>query len=104
MPWTNNFFLVESDLSAVKAAVLASAVPLIMSTEASVLNVNVGDTEEDHTEEEASSSSTSQPGQERDTVGRTSSLNPGLPTDPVADLVAKALRADSEAGTGSIVG
>ncbi|XP_026223104.1 premelanosome protein b [Anabas testudineus] len=73
----------------VKAPALASALPLLVSTKATSLNVNMvpSDTEEDNAEDGASSASTSQPGQETPTVAKTPSpVNNGL-------------RADSEAGS-----
>ncbi|XP_071771619.2 premelanosome protein b [Centroberyx gerrardi] len=59
-------------------ALMVSAVPLLVSTNAAGLNVNVGpsDTEEDNTEEEASTASTTQPAQETP-----SSVNSDMPAD-----------------------
>uniref|UniRef100_A0A667YP18 Premelanosome protein b n=1 Tax=Myripristis murdjan TaxID=586833 RepID=A0A667YP18_9TELE len=71
-------------LSAVKAPALVSAVPLLVSTKATGLNVNIGpsDTEEDNTEEEASTASTAQPAQETAAVDKTPSpINPDKAAD-----------------------
>ncbi|XP_036958986.1 premelanosome protein b [Acanthopagrus latus] len=60
----------------VKTAALASAVPILVSTKATVLNVNMvpSDTEEDNSEDEASSATNAQPAQEAPTVAKTPSL------------------------------
>ncbi|XP_041801229.1 premelanosome protein b [Chelmon rostratus] len=75
----------------VKAPALASAVPLLVSTKATGLNVNMvpSDTEEDNAEDEASTASNTQPGQEAPTVDKTPSL------------ASHHLPADSEAATDS---
>ncbi|XP_029911511.1 premelanosome protein b isoform X2 [Myripristis murdjan] len=68
----------------VKAPALVSAVPLLVSTKATGLNVNIGpsDTEEDNTEEEASTASTAQPAQETAAVDKTPSpINPDKAAD-----------------------
>lgn len=59
-----------------KTAALASAVPILVSTKATVLNVNMvpSDTEEDNSEDEASSATNAQPAQEAPTVAKTPSL------------------------------
>ncbi|XP_070766913.1 premelanosome protein b [Enoplosus armatus] len=73
----------------VKAPALATAVPLLVSTKAIGLKVNMvpSDTEEDNTEDEASTASTPQPAQEAPTVAKT--LSP----------VNSVMLADSEART-----
>ncbi|XP_070824302.1 premelanosome protein b [Chaetodon trifascialis] len=71
----------------VKAPALASAVPLLVSTKATGLNVNMvpSDTEEDNTEDEASTASNAQPGQEAPTVANTPSIvNHHLPAESEA--------------------
>ncbi|KAM9856067.1 premelanosome protein b [Aulostomus maculatus] len=57
----------------VKAAALASAVPVLVSSKATGLRVHMvpSDTEEDNSEDEASATSTSQPALERPSVART---------------------------------
>ncbi|XP_029911510.1 premelanosome protein b isoform X1 [Myripristis murdjan] len=73
-----------SGTTAVKAPALVSAVPLLVSTKATGLNVNIGpsDTEEDNTEEEASTASTAQPAQETAAVDKTPSpINPDKAAD-----------------------
>ncbi|XP_023248686.1 melanocyte protein PMEL-like [Seriola lalandi dorsalis] len=78
----------------VKAAALASALPLLVSTKSTGLNVNMvpSDTEEDNTEDEASTASTTQPAQETPTMTKTPSpINQDTP-------------ADSDAGTGLAAG
>lgn len=58
----------------VKAPVVASAVPVLISTKATGLSVVVpSDTEEDNTEDEASAASTAQPAQDPPTVAKTPS-------------------------------
>ncbi|XP_031700563.1 premelanosome protein b [Anarrhichthys ocellatus] len=59
----------------VKAAALASAVPILVSTKATGLTVNMvsSDTEEDNTEDEASTAPNTQPAQEAATVAKTPS-------------------------------
>lgn len=67
-----------------KAPVLASAVPILVSTKATGLTVNMVplDTEEDNTEDEASAASTAQPAQESPTVAKTPSpVNNDRPAD-----------------------
>lgn len=60
---------------AVRAAVLASAVPVTVSAKATGQSVVIpSDTEEDNTEDEASAASTAQPAQESPTVAETPSL------------------------------
>ncbi|XP_029974725.1 premelanosome protein b [Salarias fasciatus] len=68
----------------VKALALASAVPLLTSTKSVPLNVNKmsSDTEEDNTEDEASSASNTQLAQETLTVAETQSPTNQLPDDP----------------------
>ncbi|XP_076597182.1 premelanosome protein b [Chaetodon auriga] len=71
----------------VKAPALASAVPLLVSTKATGLNINMvpSDTEEDNTEDEASTASNAQPGQEAPTVAKTPSIvNHHLPAESEA--------------------
>ncbi|XP_030590117.1 premelanosome protein b [Archocentrus centrarchus] len=65
----------------VKAAVLASAAPVLVSTKSVGLNVNAAplDTEEDNTEYEASTTSNTQPAQETPTVAKTPSPINQLP-------------------------
>ncbi|KAM8754213.1 premelanosome protein b [Acanthopagrus schlegelii] len=66
----------------VKTAALASAVPILVSTKATVLNVNMvpSDTEEDNSEDEASSATNAQPAQEAPTVAKTPSpINNEMP-------------------------
>ncbi|XP_071333514.1 premelanosome protein b [Trachinotus anak] len=65
----------------VKAAALASALPLLVSTKSTGLNVNMvpSDTEEDNTEDEASTASTTQPAQEAATVAKTPSPINNMP-------------------------
>ncbi|XP_042369584.1 melanocyte protein PMEL-like, partial [Plectropomus leopardus] len=60
----------------VKAPALASAVPILVSTQATGLTVNMvpSDTEEDNTEDEASSAPNTVPAQETPTVAKTPSL------------------------------
>ncbi|XP_030279291.1 premelanosome protein b [Sparus aurata] len=68
----------------VKAAALASAVPILVSTKATVLNVNMvpSDTEEDNTEDEASTAANAQPAQEAPAVAKTPSpVNNEMPAD-----------------------
>ncbi|XP_040009254.1 premelanosome protein b isoform X2 [Xiphias gladius] len=68
----------------VNAPALASALPPLVSTKATGLNVNMtpSDTEEDNTEDEASSASTTQPAQETPTVAKTPSpVNRDTPAD-----------------------
>ncbi|KAM9350566.1 premelanosome protein b [Symphorus nematophorus] len=68
----------------VKAPALASAVPILVSTKAVGLSVNMvpSDTEEDNTEDEASTASTNQPAQEAPTVAKTpSTVNEDQPAD-----------------------
>ncbi|XP_062282853.1 premelanosome protein b [Scomber scombrus] len=59
----------------VKAPVLESAVPILLTTKATGLTVNMvpSDTEEDNSEDEASTASTAQPGQETSAVAKTPS-------------------------------
>lgn len=66
-----------------KAPVVASAVPVLISTKATGLSVMVpSDTEEDNTEDEASAASTAQPAQESPTVAKTPSPdNSDMPAD-----------------------
>uniref|UniRef100_A0A3Q1FYK1 Premelanosome protein b n=1 Tax=Acanthochromis polyacanthus TaxID=80966 RepID=A0A3Q1FYK1_9TELE len=68
-------------LCAVKAPALVSAVPLLVSTKSIGLNVNMvpSDTEEDNTEDEASTASVTQPAQE--SVAKTPSPVNQLPAD-----------------------
>ncbi|XP_054464876.1 premelanosome protein b [Anoplopoma fimbria] len=77
----------------VKAAALASAVPILVSTKATGLTVNMvpSDTEEDNTEDEASSAANTQPAQEAPTVAKTPS-----PVNHVNDMPA-----DNEARKGA---
>ncbi|XP_070695747.1 premelanosome protein b [Pempheris klunzingeri] len=66
----------------VRAPELASALPVPVSTKANGLNVNIvpSDTEEDNTEDEASTASTAQPAQEAPTVAKTPSpINNDMP-------------------------
>ncbi|KAG7237896.1 hypothetical protein INR49_031689 [Caranx melampygus] len=68
----------------VKAPALASALPHLISTKSTGLTVNMvpSDTEEDNTEDEASTASTTQPAQETPTVTRTPSpVNQARPAD-----------------------
>ncbi|XP_010751709.3 premelanosome protein b [Larimichthys crocea] len=60
----------------VKAPALASAVPLLVFTKSTGLNINMvpSDTEEDNTEDEASTASTTQSPQETPSVAKTPSL------------------------------
>uniref|UniRef100_A0A8C4EVG4 PKD domain-containing protein n=1 Tax=Dicentrarchus labrax TaxID=13489 RepID=A0A8C4EVG4_DICLA len=77
----------QSSLCVVKAPALASAVPILVSTKSTGLNVNLvpSDTEEDNTEDEASTASTPQPAQETPGVAKTPSpVNPVLPADSEA--------------------
>ncbi|XP_035512432.1 melanocyte protein PMEL-like [Morone saxatilis] len=70
-----------------KAPALASAVPILVSTKSTGLNVNLvpSDTEEDNTEDEASTASTPQPAHETPSVAKTPSpVNPALPADSEA--------------------
>lgn len=69
-----------------KAPVLVSAVPLLVSTKSVGLNVNMvpSDTEEDNTEDEASTASTTQPSQETLKVAKTPSPINQLPVDSEA--------------------
>lgn len=66
-----------------KAPVVASAVPVLISTKATGLSVMVpSDMEEDNTEVEASAASTAQPAQESPTVAKTPSPdNSDMPAD-----------------------
>ncbi|KAI3356980.1 hypothetical protein L3Q82_003613 [Scortum barcoo] len=85
-------------------AALASAVPLPVSTKATSLNVNMvpSDTEEDNTEDEASSASTTQPAQEAPTVAKTPSpINPDVPAD--SGLAAGPKRAVTLTGQATVV-
>ncbi|XP_060931445.1 premelanosome protein b [Limanda limanda] len=61
--------------STVRAPALASALPLLVSTKATGLRVSIGpsDTEEDNTEDEASTASVTQPAQETPAVTKTPS-------------------------------
>lgn len=63
-------------LCVVKAPALASAVPLLVFTKSTGLNINMvpSDTEEDNTEDEASTASTTQSPQEAPSVAKTPSL------------------------------
>ncbi len=65
----------QSALCVVKAQALASAVPILVSTKATDLSVNMvpSDTEEDNSEDEASTASTPQSAQEAPTVAKTPS-------------------------------
>lgn len=77
----------QSSLFVVKAAALASAVPILVSTKATVLNVNMvpSDTEEDNTEDEASTAANAQPAQEAPAVAKTPSpVNNEMPADSEA--------------------
>ncbi|XP_020505938.1 premelanosome protein b [Labrus bergylta] len=78
----------------VKAPALMSAVPLMVTTKSAGLNVNMvpSDTEEDNTEDEASTASNAQPAPEAPPVAKTPS--------PVSQV----LPADSEAQTGLVAG
>lgn len=60
---------------------LASAAPILVSTKATGLNVNMvpSDAEEDNTEDEASAGSTAQPAQESPAVAKT--------TAPIANVM-----------------
>lgn len=93
----------------VKAAALASAFPLLVSTKATAaLNVNMvpSDTEEDNTEDEASTASTNQPAQEATRVAKTPSLNNNdLPADSEARtrLVAGAKKTVTLTGQATVV-
>ncbi|XP_042264358.1 premelanosome protein b [Thunnus maccoyii] len=93
----------------VKAPAMVSAVPILISTKASGLVVNTvpSDTEEDNSEDEASTASTTQqPGQETPTVAKTPSpINRNKPADSASAessmmLPAVNEQANSEAGTG----
>ncbi|XP_044206953.1 premelanosome protein b [Thunnus albacares] len=93
----------------VKAPAMVSAVPILISTKASGLVVNTvpSDTEEDNSEDEASTASTTQqPGQETPTVAKTPSpINRNKPADSTSAessmmLPAANEQANSEAGTG----
>lgn len=72
-----------------KAAALASAVPTLVSTKATGLTLNMvaSDTEEDNTEDEASTVANTQPAQEAPAVAKTPSpvnhVN-GMPAGNVA--------------------
>ena len=71
-------------MRAVRAPALASALPLLVSTKATGLRVNIGpsDTEEDNTEDEASTASVTQPAQETPAVAKTPSpTNRQAPAD-----------------------
>ncbi|XP_047426635.1 premelanosome protein b [Mugil cephalus] len=70
----------------VKAPALASAVPLLVSTKSVGLNVNMvpSDTEEDNTEDEASTATTTQPSQETLKVVKTPSPINQLPVESEA--------------------
>lgn len=70
-----------------KSAALASAAPLLVSTKAIGLSVNMvpSDTEEDNTEDEASAASTAQPAQEAPAVAKTPSpINKDMSTESEA--------------------
>lgn len=71
-------------LRTVKAPVLESAVPIMVTTKAAGLTVNMvpSDTEEDNSEDEASTASTAPPGQETSAVTKTPSpVNSDSPAD-----------------------
>ncbi|XP_053280852.1 premelanosome protein b [Pleuronectes platessa] len=80
--------------STVRAPALASALPLLVSTKATGLRVNIGpsDSEEDNTEDEASTASVTQPAQEAPALTKTPS-----PTNRQAP-------ADSDRGRGLAAG
>ncbi|XP_049437345.1 premelanosome protein b [Epinephelus fuscoguttatus] len=76
----------------VKAPALASAVPILVTTKATGLTVNMvpSDTEEDNTEDEASTASNALPAQEATTVAKTPSpINPDMPADSEAQTGAQ---------------
>lgn len=80
----STIFLVCVCVRVVKAPQLASAVPLLVSTKATGLNVNMvpSDTEEDNTEDEASTASSAQ---EAPAVPKTPSpVNNDMPADSEA--------------------
>lgn len=82
----------QISLCVVIAATLASAVPILVSTKATGTTVNMvpSDTEEDNTEDEASTAPNTQPAPEAPTVAKTPSpINGDMP-------------AHSEAKTGKI--
>nr|XP_046252484.1 premelanosome protein b [Scatophagus argus] len=87
----------------VKAPALASAVPLLVSTKAPGVDVNVvpSDTEEDNTEDEASAASTTQPAQEAPTVAKTPSP---VNRDGTADNEAQNRIATDAKGTVTLTG
>ncbi|XP_040914676.1 premelanosome protein b [Toxotes jaculatrix] len=92
----------------VKAPALASALPLLVSTKAPGPNVNVvpSDTEEDNTEDEASTASTTQAAQETPTVTKTPSpINHDLSadSDAGAGLTAGAKRTVTLTGQAAVV-
>lgn len=67
-----------------KAIALVSAAPVVVSTKSTGLHVNMvpSDTEEDNTEDEASTTASSPPAQETQTVAKTPSpVNLNLPVD-----------------------
>ncbi|KAM7405273.1 hypothetical protein PAMP_012547 [Pampus punctatissimus] len=80
----------------VKAPVLVSAVPVLVSTKGTGLTINMvpSDTEEDNSEDEASTASTTQPGQEVPTVAKNSSAASSMTLRAVNE------QANVEAGTG----
>ncbi|XP_022058536.2 premelanosome protein b [Acanthochromis polyacanthus] len=89
----------------VKAPALVSAVPLLVSTKSIGLNVNMvpSDTEEDNTEDEASTASVTQPAQE--SVAKTPSPVNQLPADtqPENKLAADAKRTVTLTGRATVV-
>uniref|UniRef100_A0A3Q1BRI2 PKD domain-containing protein n=1 Tax=Amphiprion ocellaris TaxID=80972 RepID=A0A3Q1BRI2_AMPOC len=92
-------------LCAVKAPALVSAVPLLVSTKSVGLNVNTvpSDTEEDNTEDEASTASATQPAQE--SVAKTPSPVNQLPADtqPENKLAADAKQTVTLTGRATVV-
>lgn len=69
-----------------KAPALASALPLLVSTKVTRLHVNTvpSDTEEDNTEDEASTAASVQSGQETPTVAKTPSPATNSKAGPTA--------------------